>query len=101
MIVVFDKEYLRDLYTLGRAKDKKNRFQPQVIRKYKERIDLLQSIKSIEELFVMNSLHYEVLKGDKKGLSSVRIDKQYRIEFAITGETLSIINVLELSNHYN
>ncbi|MDR0995333.1 MAG: type II toxin-antitoxin system RelE/ParE family toxin [Tannerella sp.] len=101
MIVVFDKEYLRDLYASGKAKDKKHRFQPQVIRKYKERIDLLLNIKNIEELFVMNALNYEVLVGDKKGISSIRVDRQYRIEFTIKGETLSIINILELSNHYS
>jgi toxin HigB-1 len=28
-----------------------------------------------------NSLNYEKLKGDKAGLSSVRVNDQYRIEF--------------------
>ena len=29
----------------------------------------------------INSLNYEKLKGDKKGLSSVRVNDRYRIEF--------------------
>ena len=33
MEIIFDKEYLRDLYITGKA-DKKHRFQPQIIRKY-------------------------------------------------------------------
>lgn len=50
------------------------------------------------------SLHYEKLKGDKVGLSSVRVNDQYRIEFEehiVDGQTLATIcNIVELSNHY-
>lgn len=51
------------------------------------------------------SLHYEKLRGDKTGLSSVRINNQFRIEFEEVchgSETIaSICNMVELSNHYN
>ena len=51
-----------------------------------------------------NSLRYEKLLGDKNGLSSVRVNDQYRIEFEeITkdNETIAtIVNITELSNHY-
>lgn len=38
MIVIFDKDYLRELYLTGRS-DKKHRFQPEIISRYKRRID--------------------------------------------------------------
>ncbi|HHV86467.1 MAG TPA: addiction module killer protein, partial [Petrimonas sp.] len=38
----------------------------------------------IEDLFTINSLNYEVLKGDKAGISSIRVNNQYRIEFTVT-----------------
>lgn len=51
-----------------------------------------------------NSLRYEKLLGDKNGLSSVRVNDQYRIEFEeITKDnetTATIVNLTELSNHY-
>lgn len=51
-----------------------------------------------------NSLNYEKLRGDKKGLSSVRINDQYRIEFEerfSEGEQIATIcNITDLSNHY-
>lgn len=51
-----------------------------------------------------NSLNYEKLKGDKVGLSSVRVNEQYRIEFEEqikNGEIIATIcNITELSNHY-
>lgn len=58
----------------------------------------------IEALYNMASLHYEVLKGDKAGISSIRVNDQYRIEFTVSyQETETIIyicNILDLSNHY-
>ena len=104
MEINFEKEYLRELYESGKTSDKKHRFQPQIIEKYQLRIKMLEQADSIEELFPINSLHYEVLKGDKAGISSIRVNKQYRIEFTvkqILSETvITICNILELSNHY-
>ena len=104
MIVTFDKEYLESLYTKGKSDDKKHRFQPEVIKLYMKRIDLLKRTKRIEELFLFNSLNYEVLKGDKNGVSSIRVNDNYRIEFVVSNhdaETIVYIcNILELSNHY-
>lgn len=58
----------------------------------------------IEDLFTINSLNYEVLKGDKAGISSIRVNNQYRIEFTVTDNgaepIVSVCNILELSNHY-
>ena len=104
MIVTFDKEYLESLYTKGNSDDKKHRFQPEVIKLYKKRIDLLKRTKRIEELFLFNSLNYEVLKGDKNGVSSIRVNDKYRIEFVVSNQDAETIvyicNILELSNHY-
>jgi hypothetical protein len=48
----------------------------------------------------------EKLSGDKKGLESVRVNDKYRIEFisSIEGEepdTITICEIVELSNHYS
>ena len=104
MDIRFEKEYLRELYEKGKAKEKRYRFQPQVVNKYRKTIDLLESVSQIEDLYKSHSLNYEVLKGDKKGISSVRVNNQYRIEFTVTQVVsevvITICNILELSNHY-
>ena len=104
MIVTFDKDYLRDLYETGKA-DKKHRFQPDIVKRYIDRINnTLKNKESIEALYNMKSLHYEVLKGDKAGISSIRVNDQYRIEFTVSNQEsetiVYICNILELSNHY-
>jgi proteic killer suppression protein len=104
MIVAFKKEYLQEMYEKGKTTDKKHRYQPQIIRKYKHCINLLLEADCIEDLFVINSLNYEKLKGDKKGISSIRVNDQYRIEFeenqTESEPVIIICTILELSTHY-
>ena len=105
MVIKFEKKYLRELYYEGRCTDKKHRFQPDVIERYKRRIDTLYESSGIESLYRLHSLRYEVLSGDKAGISSVRVNDRYRIEFIVSHEKegeieLTICNIIELSNHY-
>jgi len=105
MEVTFKQTYLQELYTQGKSSDKQHRYQPPIINKYKRIVDLMKVENNVLGLTKYGSLHYEHLHGDKEGLSSVRVNDQYRIEFTeeIKGEELiaSIVNITELSNHYN
>ena len=104
MEIEFDETYLEELYLTGKTTDKNYRFQPQIVKKYRKTVDILESVVCVEELFRYNGLQYKVLHGDKEGLESVRVNDQYRIEFKTTkivSETvLTICNIKELSNHY-
>lgn len=104
MYIEFDKEYLRELYTDGKTSDKKHRYQPKVIKGYQKAVFLLSSANVITDLFRNNSLNYEVLQGDKKGISSVRIDRQYKLEFTVREELneqiITVCRLLDISNHY-
>ena len=104
MEVTFEKDYLQEMYETGKTTDKKHRFHPPVIRKYIRVIDLMIEQPDTLALKKYNGLNYEQLKGDKAGLSSVRVNDQYRIEFEekTVGDqsVATICNILELSNHY-
>ena len=104
MIVTFEEDYLRDLYETGKTTDKKYRFQPEIVKKYRRCIDTLFDASGIEALKKINSLNYEVLKGDKQGISSIRVNIKYRIEFTVRDNdvepVVTVCNILELSNHY-
>lgn len=103
MEINFNEEYLQRLYTEG-VSDKKHRYQPQIIRKYIRVIDLMMELPNVLSLLNYSSLNYEKLKGNKAGLSSVRVNDQYRIEFEEhikDGETVATIcDITDLSNHY-
>lgn len=106
MEIVFDKEYLEELYKKGKCSDKKHRYQPQIVHKYIRVVDALQYAPSTDALRKFNGLNYEMLRGDKQGLESVRVNNQYRIEFKselrVDGlSVVTICNIIELSNHYD
>lgn len=104
MYIEFDKEYLKELYTEGKTSDKKHRYQPEVIRGYQKAVSALKRATGIEMLYQLHSLNYEVLQGDKRGISSVRINRKYRLEFTVREvldeEIITICRLLEISNHY-
>lgn len=104
MRVLFEKDYLERLYRKGDSGEKKHRFQPQIVKKYIQIVNLMIDSPNVLSLAKYNSLRYEKLVGDKNGLSSVRVNDQYRIEFEeITKDnetTATIVNLTELSNHY-
>lgn len=104
MYIEFDKDYLRELYELGRTNDKRHRYQPEVIRGYQKAVFLLSSANSITDLFQNNALNYEVLQGDKKGISSMRINRKYRLEFTVhevfNEQIITLCRLLDISNHY-
>jgi len=104
MVVHFKQNYLQKMYQTGKSTDKKHRFQPEIIRKYIRVVDIMISQPDVIALMKYNSLNYEKLKGNKAGLSSVRVNDQYRIEFEETiveNQTVATVCcITELSNHY-
>lgn len=83
---------------------KKHRFQPEVIKAYAKCIFRMQESSDLNDLKRFRALNLEMLKGDKDGRYSVRVNVKYRIEFLvryIDTEPITIIcNILDLSNHY-
>ena len=104
MVVSFEKEYLKELFETGKCSDKKHRYQLGVIKGYAKCVYRLQEAKCVEDLYKYHSLNYEILKGNKAGISSIRVSDKYRIEFTVRKEgaepIITVCNILELSNHY-
>lgn len=104
MFIEFDKEYLRELFEHGRTGDKKYRYQPEVIRGYQKAVFALVSANCITDLFRNNALSYEALQGNKSGISSVRINRKYRLEFTVrevmSEQIITVCRLLDISNHY-
>lgn len=75
-------------------------FQKSLINRYKDRIVLLESIEKISDLYTYKSLHFEKLKGERAGQSSIRLNDQYRLIIEeMTRDTFKIL-IIEISKHY-
>lgn len=51
----------------------------------KIKLDMLDAAQNRQDLRVPPSNHLEELKGDLKGFSSIRINRQYRVVFRLDG----------------
>ena len=101
MEIKFEKDYLRELFYDGVASDKQHRYQPEIVRRYVRVVNILDSVEKVADLYRYRSLHYEKLLGDKKGIESVRVNDQYRIELKSNeAGGITICNIIALSNHY-
>lgn len=104
MVVIFEHKYLRELFEQGKTSEKKHRFQPDIIKRYQRRVEILRAAPSTETLRQIKSLNFEALIGDRAGRYSIRVNNKYRIEFTLDADVdepmLTICNIVELSNHY-
>jgi proteic killer suppression protein len=105
MNVVFEKEYLEELYLNGKTKQKKYLGYNSLSKKYIKCVNTLKNASTIEVLYTINSLDYHKLKGDKEGTSAIRIDEKYRLEFKETVNPnnihqVEICSITDISNHY-
>ena len=74
-----------------------------ILKQYKKKIQILMSIESLDELTFFRSLHFEALKGDRKGEYSIRLNLQYRLLFSIAQDfqlLIEIVLIHEISKHY-
>lgn len=56
MEIIFEEDYLRELYYEGKAHNKKYRFQPQIIKKYVRVIDLMHPW-TVQLIFIATKLY--------------------------------------------
>lgn len=102
MEVRFNNSYLEKLYA-GLPVSGKPKYSNGVIEKFKKVVRVLKNVESSMDLKHFRSLNFEALKGDKKGLYSVRIDLKYRLEFKIEKDKITfaeLVLIEDLSNHY-
>lgn len=100
MVIKFNNDYLESLYK-GRETKRKPVYNEEVIVQFKKKVQILKLVESTQELKKFKGLRFKPLKGEKKGLYSIRINQAYRLEFKIINEqTIEIILIEDLSNHY-
>ncbi len=103
MQIRFNDEYLQKIYSNQPVKGKPI-FSTQVILQFKKTVLKIKYAENTVELRQQKGLHFEALKGDKKGLYSVRVNEQYRLEFKIKNDIITLIEIIlieHLSKHYD
>lgn len=99
MLVRFQNDYLEKLFT-GNPLKGKPKFSDVVVSKFKKCVLILKNVESSVELSKFRGLNFEALKGEKKGLYSIRVDEGYRLEFKLIKDIIEIVQIEQLSKHY-
>jgi len=102
MEVRFKDTYLEKLYA-GLPLSGKPKYNDDIMERFRKRVIVLEHTENTIELRKLKSLHFEVLKKDKKGLYSVRVDLKYRLEFFIEKDKIELNEIVlidNLSDHY-
>ena len=72
-----------------------------VARKYVQRINIIKETKDFDELSVLPGLKCHQLKGDREGQYAINLTGFYRLIFTLVGESLEIVQIEEVSKHYD
>jgi len=102
MKVSFATDELQELYETPLTHLKgKRKYPHDIIKQYKKKVQLLIAVRKMEDLLPFKSLHFEYLKGDKKGQCSIRLNDQYRLILVpVSEDKIQIVIVNEISKHY-
>jgi toxin HigB-1 len=102
MLIKFTNVYLEKLYA-GKPVKGKSIFSNEVVVQFKKTVLKLEQADNTVQLRQLRSLHFEALKGNKKGIYSVRVNQQYRLEFKIENDSITLVQIIlieALSKHY-
>ena len=73
----FAEVKLEELYTRGRGG---KRYSKQVLDAFLRAIATIDAAADERDLYAQKGLHFEKLKGDRKGQRSIRLNQQWRLE---------------------
>ena len=68
--------------------------------KYIERINIIKTVKDIDELLSLPVLGCHSLKGDRASQYAIKLTGFYRLIFTLKGDAVEIVNIEEVSKHY-
>ncbi len=78
-------------------------YSKEIVESYRKKLVIIAVALNSNALRATKSLHFEALKGNKKGMYSIRVNNQYRLEFKIEKELITLVEIVlieTLSNHY-
>ncbi len=99
MRIRFEDEELKRLAEDPTYRPKK--WSVDVVKAYRKKLQILCSATDERDLYAMRSLHLEQLQGDRRGTSSIRLNKKFRLilKFA-TEDDGRIVIVIELVDYH-
>ncbi|MEO8838837.1 MAG: type II toxin-antitoxin system RelE/ParE family toxin [Herbaspirillum sp.] len=73
----------------------------EIVRAYRRRMQQIRVFRDERDFYALKSLHFERLKGDRDGQSSIRLNLQWRLILEIRGNhRCKIVGVVEIVDYH-
>ena len=83
------------------SKDAEKAYGLDVAKRYVNRVNLLKSAKSFDDLSKIPQLKFHPLTGNRKGEFAISLTGFYRLIITNDGDTFDIAKIEEVSKHYD
>lgn len=83
------------------SKDAEKAYGLDVAKRYVNRVNLLKSAKSFDDLYKIPQLKFHPLTGNRKGEFAISLTGFYRLIITNDGDTFDIAKIEEVSKHYD
>ena len=83
------------------SKDAEKAYGLDVAKRYVNRVNLLKSAKSFDDLYRIPQLKFHPLTGNRKGEFAISLTGFYRLIITNDGDTFDIAKIEEVSKHYD
>ncbi len=74
-------------------------YEAAIVKAFRKRMQLIRAAVDERAFYALKSLHYEKLKGDRDGQSSMRLNDQWRLLLCVrqdeSGKTILIISIID------
>lgn len=98
MQVEFRSARLRKCYTHSATAARE--WGDKLSRRYIERVNVLKSAKSADDLYKIPALRFHPLKGDREGRHAMTSIGRWRMVVTFEDDALTVVRVEEVSAHY-
>ncbi|MEX2093604.1 MAG: type II toxin-antitoxin system RelE/ParE family toxin [Pirellulales bacterium] len=95
MIVSFGDKGTEDVFNGRRTRDANKACPATLWRVARRKLDQLDTVARLQELSVPPGNRLEVLRGDRQGQHSIRINQQYRIAFVWISSGPSAVTIVD------
>jgi len=89
---------LEEIYTTGRGG---RRHSQQVIDSFLRAVATIDAARDERDLYAQKGLHFEKLKGDRKGQRSIRLNQQWRLILTIERDAGgALVWIIEIADYH-
>jgi proteic killer suppression protein len=99
LILTFRTKQLERCYC--EYKEAVRTFGQEVARRYIQRLNIIKQTQNLKELMALPGLRCHPLKGKRIGQYAINLNGFYRLIFTLLGNTLEIVQIDEVSKHYD